>query len=115
MSGGAALPTGSFADGSETGEGTEAGVAFGVGFTLRRSDRIGIYLGFDQQRFGCEPAGCSSGGSYRATGFDLGLRFDILTGERVVPWIRAAAITTRVETGDLPDPRRGSLGSRVGG
>jgi hypothetical protein len=107
INGGAAIPSGSFADGTSAGEGTEAGAAFGVGFTVRRSDRIAFYLGFDQQHFGCEPAGCSSGGSYTATGFDLGLRFDILTGRAVVPWIRAAAITTRVETPDLPDPNTG--------
>lgn len=107
VDGGVAVPYGSFADGSGTGEGADAGVAFGVGFTLRRSDRVGIYVGFDQQRFGCEPAGCSDGGTYIATGFDLGLRFDLLTGGPVVPWIRAAAITTRVETSDLPAPDAG--------
>ena len=112
VSGGVAIPNGSFADGTAAGEGAETGAAFGVGFTLRRSERIAFYLGFDQQRFGCEPAGCSAGGSYTATGFDLGLRFAIVPGERFEPWIRASAITTRVETGDLPDPNAGvsSLG-----
>ena len=107
ISGGAAIPNGSFADGSATGEGAETGPAFGVGFILRRSERIAIYLGFDQQHFGCEPAGCAEGGSYTATGFDLGLRFAIVPGERFEPWIRVAAITTRVETSDLPDPNAG--------
>ena len=107
MNVGAAVPMSSFADGTETGEGAESGVAFGLGFTLPRSERVALYLGFDQQRFGCEPAGCSEGGTYVATGFDVGVRFALLTGKAVVPWIRVTGITTRVETRDLPDPNQG--------
>jgi hypothetical protein len=107
MNVGAAVPMSSFADGTETGQGAESGVAFGLGFTLPRSERVALYLGFDQQRFGCEPAGCSEGGTYVATGFDVGVRFALLTGTAVVPWIRVAGITTRVETRDLPDPNQG--------
>lgn len=107
MNVGAALPMSSFADGTETGEGAESGVAFGLGFTLPRSDRVALYLGFDQQHFGCEPAGCSDGGTYVATGFDVGVRFALLTGRTVVPWIRVTGITTRVEARDLPDPNQG--------
>jgi hypothetical protein len=107
INGGWAVPAGSFADGSEVGEGTEAGAAFGVGFTLPRSDRFAVYLGFDQQRFGCEAAGCANGGTYVATGFDVGVRVAILTAERVVPWIRGSVVTTRVETDGLPAPDSG--------
>ncbi len=105
--GGVAVPLSSFADGTGPGEGAESGVALGVGFTLRRFERIGFYLGFHQQRFGCQPAGCSSGGRYVATGFDAGVRIAPFTGETFVPWIRLAAVTTRVETGDLPGPDSG--------
>lgn len=107
VSAGAAVPVSSFADGARTGEGAETGAAFGLGFTLPRSDRIALYLGFDQQRFGCEPAGCTDGGTYVATGFDVGLRFALLTGDTFVPWIRVTGITTRVETRELPDPNQG--------
>jgi hypothetical protein len=102
VTGGIAIPVSSFADGTAPGEGADPGAAFGVGFTLPRSDRIAIYLGFDQQRFGCEAAGCSEGGTYVATGFDLALRFALVTGHMAVPWIRLGAVTTRVETKDLP-------------
>ena len=107
VDGGVALPVSSFADGRGRGEGTEAGPTLEVGFTLPRSDRFALVLGFHQQRFGCGPAGCGAGGTYVATGFDLGLRLALLTGDRVVPWIAGAAVTTRVETGDLPAPDAG--------
>jgi hypothetical protein len=107
VTGGVGIPVSSFADGDGPGEGAEPGVAFGVGFTLPRSDRFALYLGFDQQRFGCEAAGCAEGGTFVATGFDLALRFALLTGHQAIPWIRVGGIATRVETRDLPEPDRG--------
>jgi hypothetical protein len=107
VDGGMVIPVGAFADGSGPGEGTEAGPALELGFTLPRSDRFAIQLGFHQHRFGCEPAGCAADGEYVATGFDLGLRFSLLTGHRVFPWISAGGVTTRVETDALPAPDAG--------
>ncbi len=113
--GGVAVPTGSFADGASAGEGTEPGASLSVLFALPGSGRRGFYAGFSQHRFGCESAGCAAGGRYVATGFDAGLRFALLRGHRVMPWIRLGAITTRVETGDLGGENAGVSGLGFGG
>jgi hypothetical protein len=107
VDGGAAIPVGSFADGTATGEGAEAGPALEIGFTLPRSDRFAVQAGFHQHRFGCEPAGCASGGRYVSTGFDVGLRLALVTGHRAIPWISIGGLTSRVETRDLPAPDAG--------
>ncbi len=107
LTGGLSIPVSSFAEGTAPGEGAEQGAAFGVGFTLPRSDRIALYLGFHQHRFDCAPAECADGGTYIATGFDVGLRFSLVTGHMAVPWIRLAAATTSLETRDLPAPNDG--------
>lgn len=115
LRGGVAVPAGSFADGVRTGEGTTAGPTLGAAFVLRRSDRRTVYAGFSQHRFGCVAAGCAEGGRYVATGFDLGMRFALLPGHTFVPWIRLGAITTRVETRDLPAPDAGVSDLGFGG
>ena len=99
--GGVAAPLGSFANGTDPGEGTSAGPSLSVAFVLPGSGRRGTYVGFSQHRFGCEDAGCPAGGRYVATGFDLGWRFRLVRTGPAIPWLRAGAITTRVETGDL--------------
>ena len=72
--GGVAIPVGSFATGSEPGEGTEAGASFGVTIGVAGGGLWTPYVGFSQHRFGCEDAGCASGGRYVATGFHAGVR-----------------------------------------
>lgn len=115
---GAALPVASFASGSRTGEGAEAGLSFGVDFALPGGGRWTPYVGFAQHRFACEGAGCSTDGRYVATGFHGGLRFAVVTGRSLVPWIRVGAVTTRVETADLAGPGAGvsdlAVGAEVG-
>ena len=115
VAGGAAVPVGSFADGTGAGEGAEAGASLSVNFVLPRSGRPSIYLGFSQHRFGCTEAGCADGGEYVATGFNVGVRFTLLRGHTAVPWIRLGGITTRVETPDLPAPDTGVSDLGFGG
>ena len=99
--GGVSAPIGSFADGSEPGEGATAGRSLSIAFALTGAGRRTLYAGFSQHRFGCVAAGCVPNGRYAATGFDVGARFALLTGHSAIPWIRLGAITTRVETDDL--------------
>ena len=101
VGGGAAVPLGDFADGTGAGEGAEAGPSLSVAFARPGTGRSTVYVGFSQHRFGCEAAGCGADGRYVATGFDLGLRFALVTGRMAIPWIRVGAITTRVETDHL--------------
>ena len=94
---GAAVPLGAFADGSGLGEGTSAGVAFGVEVTVGGGWRT-LYAGFSQLRFGCQDAGCPEGKSYVATGVDMGLRLTPIRGHAVLPWVGVGGSTTRVES-----------------
>jgi hypothetical protein len=104
--GGWALPIGSFGDGTEPGEGVTGGPALRVQFSLP-SGRRTLYLGFHQNRFACEDADCGDDGRLVATGFNAGVRIAILPGRVVMPWLSVGAITTRVETEDLPAPNAG--------
>lgn len=113
VGGGAVVPLGEFADGA--GEGTDAGPSLSIAFARPGTGRRTLYLGFSQHRFGCEEAGCAPGGRYVATGFDLGLRFALVTGRAAIPWIRVGAITTRVETEDLAGPDAGVSDLGFGG
>ena len=99
--GGLAAPIGSFRDGSGDGEGAAPGASLSVDFVLTGQGRRGLYAGFSQHRFGCEDAGCSAGGRYVATGFDVGFRFKLRREGDAIPWIRIGGITTRMETDDL--------------
>lgn len=105
-SGGWAAPTGSFADGTDAGEGVSGGPALSVLFTVP-SGRRAIYAGFHQNRFRCGSAGCAEGGALVETGFNVGVRISLLPGRPVMPWLRVGVVTARVETGDLPAPNTG--------
>lgn len=94
---GAAVPVSSFADGSGVGEGAGAGLAFGVEVTLGSGRRSG-YAGFGQVRFGCGEAGCPAGEPYVATGVNAGVRVALAPQARVIPWVGAGLLTTRVES-----------------
>jgi len=113
--GGFAIPVGSFATGSEPGEGTEAGASFGVTLGLAGGGLWTPYVGFSQHRFGCEDAGCASAGRYVATGFQAGVRVIPLPGGSVLPWLSVGAITTHVEAGDLGAANAGVSELGVGG
>jgi hypothetical protein len=94
---GLAVPVSSFADGTGVGEGTTPGAGFGVEVTLGKGRRA-WYAGFSQLRFGCRDAGCAVGDAYVATGVNAGVRLALAAGRRVVPWVGAGALTTRVES-----------------
>lgn len=103
--GGYAVALGSFADGTRPGEGVAGGASFGVRFVVP-AVRWSLYAGFSQHRFGCEDAGCASGGRYVATGFDVGYRVGLRAGP-AIPWLSVGGLTTRVETGALAGPNAG--------
>jgi hypothetical protein len=113
--GGAAVPLGSFADGAAPGEGTSAGVSFGVDIAVAGGGRWTPYVGFSQHRFGCDAAGCASGGEYVATGFHSGLRLIPVPDWGILPWLGAGVVTTHVEAGDLGAANAGLSDLGVGG
>lgn len=104
--GGWAMPIGTFADGTGAGEGSSPGPALSVLFAVPAGSRT-LYAGFHQNRFGCEDAGCAADGRLVETGFNVGVRLTLLRNRLVMPWLRIGAITTRIETGDLPAPNAG--------
>jgi len=111
---GVAVPLGSFADGTGVGEGTSAGVAFGFEVTFGGGGRT-LYAGFSQLRFGCREAGCPAGTPYVATGVDAGLRLALVTGRKVVPWVGAGGLTTRVESPGVDGSPEGTSSLGFGG
>jgi hypothetical protein len=116
--GGAAVPVGTFSNGTRPAEGTSPAPSFGVDFALAGGGRWTPYVGFSQHRFGCEDAGCDSGGQYVATGFRAGLRLVPFPAWSVLPWLGMGALTTHVEAGDLGAANAGlsklALGGEVG-
>lgn len=113
--GGAAIPVGSFAHGDRVGEGTSAGVSYGVDLALPGGGRVAPYVGFSQHRFGCVVAGCNPDGRYVATGFQGGIRIVPLPGRSILPWVRLGAITTHVETDALGGANAGVSDLGFGG
>lgn len=116
--GGAAIPVSAFADGSRSGEGTSPGVSFGVDFALPGGGRFFPYVGFSQNRFKCQDAGCPAGGRYVATGFHGGIRTAPLPTGLVIPWLRVGVVTAHVETDAFSGVAAGrseiGLGGEVG-
>lgn len=112
---GPAVPLGAFSSGDREGEGAAPGASVSVAFAIPGDGRRTLYAGFSQLRFGCEDAGCGSGGRYVATGFDVGLRLALVTGRSLIPWVRFGAITTRVETDDLGGSNAGVSDLGFGG
>jgi hypothetical protein len=113
--GGAGVPVASFASGAGPGEGAGPGASFGVDIGLAGGGRWTPYVGFSQQRFGCEDAGCPSDGVYVATGFRAGLRFIPLPHAGLLPWVGLGAVTTHVEAADLGAANVGASDLGVGG
>lgn len=112
---GGSAPVSKLSDGSRVGEGAGAGASFGVDLAFSGSSRRTFYLGFDQHRFTCADAGCPEGGRYVATGFDAGFRLNMRTTGTVIPWLRAGAITTRVESPGVPGSPEGVSDLGFGG
>lgn len=113
--GGAAVPVGDLARGTDPGEGVASGVSFGVDFAVSGRGRRTLYAGFSQHRFACAEAGCEVGGRFVATTLDLGFRFSLLTRGPVVPWIRLGGVTMSMETPQLPDGPSGVADRGYGG
>ena len=101
VQGGAAVPLGDFADGTDPGYGTTSGPTLAFTFVLPGDGWRALYAGFAQHRFGCQAAGCDAEGRYVATGFNVGVRIVPVNHGPVIPWVRLGAVTTRVETDDL--------------
>ena len=115
LHGGAATPISSFANGGRVGEGAATATSFGVAFALAGSGRRTFYGGFSEHRFDCESAGCAGSGEYVATGFDVGLRFNLRSTGSVVPWIRLGVVTSRVDVPLMPGALEGTSALGVGG
>ncbi|MFQ5537261.1 MAG: hypothetical protein ACE5GJ_07385 [Gemmatimonadota bacterium] len=115
LRGGAAVPFGSFAHGTEIGEGTEADASFGVDFAFSGAGRRTATLGFSQHRFRCRKAGCPPGSSFVATNLEAGLRLNLVTRGEIVPWVRGGVLTTRVELDPLPGSPGGTSRAGFGG
>ena len=113
--GGLAIPVGTFSNGTRPGEGTSPAPSFGVDFALAGGGRWTPYFGFSQHRFGCEEAGCASGGQYVATGFRAGIRLIPFPRRSVLPWLGMGALTTHVEAGNLGAANAGLSGLGIGG
>ncbi len=94
--GGVSSPLGSFADGTRPGEGVSAGPSLSVDFAFSGNSRRTVTVGFAQHRFGCEELGCAED-DYVATGVNLGWRLNLATRGDVIPWVRLAGRTVRVE------------------
>jgi hypothetical protein len=80
----------------------QAEASFGVHFDYRAGARTSVHVGFSQHRIGCSELGCPGDGEYVHTGWDVGTRFDLLTG-LVRPRLRVGAVFARVERDFLED------------
>jgi hypothetical protein len=89
---GAVLPTGSFRSRTLA----EPGPGFGVQFVYRRTANRAFYVGFDQERFGCDPAACR-GEELVSTGWALGTRLQLAPEAAWAPWLRLGMVFDRVE------------------
>lgn len=103
--GGASVPAFSFADGTRPGEGVSAGPSVSVDIAVSGDSRRTFIAGFSQHRFGCDELGCPEDESYVATGVNLGWRWNLTTSGDVIPWVRLAGRTVRVE---LPERDAGA-------
>ncbi len=100
---GLGVPMGGFADEAEGWEGAASeGVTFGLSFGYEFWNRVILYAGFSQHRFGCPAQGCGLESDFVATGFDIGSRILLRSSGMFVPWTRFGWITYRVE-GDFQE------------
>jgi hypothetical protein len=84
---GAAVPVQEFS-GPEGFEGeVETGASFGVHFVVGQR-RLSWYVGFSEHRFGCSADACVNAEEIVSTGWDVGVRLNVLRGP-VVPWVQA--------------------------
>ncbi len=100
---GLGVPIRGFADEAEGWEGAASGgVTFGLSFGYAFWNRVILYAGFSQHRFGCSAQGCGLESDLVGTGFDIGSRILLRSSGRFVPWTRLGWITYQVE-GDFQE------------
>jgi opacity protein-like surface antigen len=87
---GASIPVQEF-KGPEGYEGeVDTDTSFGVHFALTRG-RLSWYAGFSEHRFACSGQVCRDEAEIVSTGWDVGVRLNLLDGP-VVPWVRAGFV-----------------------
>jgi len=121
--GGRFLPTGDLRAAEEGWEGEAGGdVGFGMGFTFPFPGPLGMYLGFGQYKFSCDPSVCPQGEKWESTGFDVAFRYVLMPERKVRPWLQVGLHTHRLQS-DLYDEdehardvhSQGGSGYEVGG
>jgi hypothetical protein len=75
----------------------ESGPSFSVEVAVSGSSRRTLTVGFSQHRFGCGEPECAGDRPYVATGMNVGLRLNLRSTGDVIPWLRLAGRSTRVE------------------
>jgi hypothetical protein len=114
--GGGFVPLGELRNAHEGWEGKAgADVGFGMGFTFPLRGRVGTYLGFTQYRFSCDEELCPEGEAWKATGFDLALRFVMGGDRRVRTWVQGGLHTHRLESLVFQGEETTEIASRAGG
>jgi hypothetical protein len=90
---GYAVPTGDFANSAE-GFVADAGPALGVAVVVHPIPALGVFVGYQQLRFGCAPcAGAGLDDSAVLAGTEGGLHVSIpVEFAGAVPWLRASAL-----------------------
>ncbi len=102
LRGGAALPTGAFA---ETGapaeeqlvEGAKTGFGYGLDAGINLGP-IGLYAGFDHLRFECAEQACAPDSKLKLQGVSAGVRLAIPLFPFVKPWIKGGVTFSELET-----------------
>ncbi len=114
---GLAVPMLGFADETEGWEGAASeGMTFGFSFGYEFWNRVILYAGFSQHRFGCPTQGCGLESDFVGTGFDIGSRILLRSSGMFVPWTRLGWITYSVE-GDFQEggERTSAVSERASG
>ncbi len=103
LRGGAAVPTGAFAEGGTTGEnqlveGAKTGFGYGLDAGINLGP-LGIYAGFDKMRFECAEAACSAPDSkFKMQGVSAGVRLILPLIPMMKPWVKAGVTFSELET-----------------
>jgi hypothetical protein len=90
---GYAWPTDGFTSGL-AGSGVEGGPTFAAGGRLMPTETVGVYLAYQQIRFGCSRcADLDLDDSFTAEGVEAGIHFvPPVTGWPAVPWVRGGLV-----------------------
>ncbi len=103
LRGGAAIPTGAFAETGATAEdqvinGAKTGFGYGLDAGINLGP-IGIYAGFDKIRFECAEGACSAPDSkLKMQGVSAGVRLTLPLIPLMKPWVKAGVTFSELET-----------------